>query len=254
MAKRMRSPNYPSISLADAVERLTKLGGAIHGHAAPRDIVLTSMGYSGANGASLTALSALGKYGLLERTGDEYKITQRGMMYLHPQSPEERQRAIQEAAAEPKVFADLSERFSGGGVSDELLRNYLVRSSFSPTAAASALLAYRETMALVERECGEYDTEDTELEVETPPLEPSPTPMAARGKPAPSPAVVTPPGKFRVSMTDEFLVDVAAASLNRAGVERLVAWLQANVDLVPNEEPTSDVIDAFEDGGDAKRE
>jgi len=93
---------------------LQKLGDAIHSHPAPRDVVLKSMGYSGANGASLTALAALGKYGLLRRDGGDFRITERGMMYLHPQSTEERNRAIRDAATEPKLFADLNEQFKGG--------------------------------------------------------------------------------------------------------------------------------------------
>ena len=34
-------------------------------------------------------------------------------------------------------------------------------------------------------------------------------------------------------MTDEFFVDVTASGLNRSGVQRLIAWLQANQELVP---------------------
>ena len=119
--KRIRSPNYPAISLADAVERLTKLSGEIGTHPAPRDVVLKAMGYSGANGASLTALAALGKYGLLRREGEDFKIAERGLMYLHPQG-DERSRAIHDAAVEPKLFAELNEQFSGGNAGDELVR------------------------------------------------------------------------------------------------------------------------------------
>jgi len=36
-------------------------------------------------------------------------------------------------------------------------------------------------------------------------------------------------------MTDEFFVDVTASRLNRSGVKRLMAWLQANEALVPDE-------------------
>ena len=241
MAKRIRSPNYPGVSLPDAIERLTKLGGAIHSHRAPRDVVLTSMGYSGANGASLTALAALGKYGLLGRDGEDFKITERGMMYLHPQSVEERSKAIREAAAEPKLFADLNEQFKGGKASDELIRSFLVRNGFTPSAASSALLAYRETQELVERECGDYGANSDESDEESASMEHQQPAASTSIRPEPpTPTGVTTganPGQFRVSMTDEFFVDVTASRLNRSGVKRLMAWLQANEALVPDEPP-----------------
>ena len=103
MNKRTRSPNYPAISLPDALERLTRLWDAIQHHSAPRNLVLEGMGYTGVNGSSLSALSALGKYGLLERNGAEFKIAERGRMYLHPRGTE-RQEVVRLAAAEPKAI------------------------------------------------------------------------------------------------------------------------------------------------------
>ena len=239
MAKRIRSPNYTSISLSDAIERLKKLGDAIYSHPAPRDVVLKSMGYSGANGASLTALAALGKYGLLRRDGDNFRITERGMMYLHPQSTEERSRAIRDAAAEPKLFADLNEQFKGGKASDELIRSFLLRNGFTPAASSSALLAYRETLEFVERVCGDHGADSNESDEESASMEHQKPAESTSIRPEPpTPTGVTTtanPGQFRVSMTDEFLVDVTASRLNRSGVKRLMAWLQANEALVPDE-------------------
>lgn len=211
MTKRARSPNYPSVSLSDAIERLKKLGGKIHSHPAPRDVVLTSMGYTGVNGASLTALAALRKYGLLRRDGEDFRITERGLMYLHPQSVDERSAAIRDAAAEPKLFAELNERFSGGKASDELIRSFLVRNGFTPSASAAALRSYRETMALVERECGEYDSEPDEPDEEfaSMELQQSATPVSAGPGPhAPVAAISVepaPPSKdpFEVTVTDK---------------------------------------------------
>lgn len=247
MAKRTRSPNYPSISLPAAFDRLDKLWAEVGSHLAPRDVVLTSMGYSSANGASLSVLSAVQKYGLLDREGDEFKISQRGVQYLHPESAEERRQTIQDAAQEPKLFAELDERFSGGPASDDLIRNHLIRKGFSVSAASTALLSYRETLAFVESVSsgGAPASDDPSKDQSTPvkpqsnsdPLTPleSQSPVATTTKVPPVEA-----GKFRVSMTDEFFVDVNATRLDRAGVERLVAWLQANRELVPEPKAPSD--------------
>jgi hypothetical protein len=236
MTKRLRSPNYPAISLPEALELLGRLWDGIQSNAAPRDLVAKGMGYTGLHGKSASALSALVKYGLLEREGEDLKISERGMMYLHPESPEERTKAILDAAAAPELFAELKERFSGGSINEELLRNYLVRKGFVSSALSGVLLAFRETMSLVERESERHEldskafaqgTEPTNQQTKT-----APQNLEQRGRTDP-PTPVPDAGKFRVSMTDEFLVDVSASQLDREGVRRLVEWLNANKELVP---------------------
>jgi hypothetical protein len=159
MEKRVRSPNYPALSLPDAVDKVTALYRNLHTHAAPREVIAKGMGYNSLNGASATAISALHKYGLLERTGEEVRISDRAMCILHPQSAEERRQAIREAGAEPPLFIDLAERFPGQMPNEELLRNYLVRKGFAPSAVPHVILAYRDTSDFVEREAAEYDSQ-----------------------------------------------------------------------------------------------
>lgn len=159
MEKRIRSPNYPALSLPDAIEKVTALYRNMHTHAGPRKVVVKGMGYNTLNGASATAISALHKYGLLERiSGDEIKVSERALRILHPHSPEERATAIREAAVEPPLFVELAERFPGRLPNEELLRNYLVRKGFAPAAASQVILTYRETSELVNRETGEHDS------------------------------------------------------------------------------------------------
>ena len=238
MPKRVRSPNYPSISLRVAIDQLGKLGETIHTHSAPRDLVLSGMGFSGAHGTSLGALSALQKYGLLEREGEEFRITELGMQCLHPESDEEKEQALRNAAHSPKLFAELSDRFADDPVSDDLFRNYLVRKGFSASAASSVLLAYRETWTLVDESTSEYDPSGF-VDGHQPDQTVSQPAFGAPqqgGRPPMNPAANAPTdqvGKFRVSMTDEFYVDVSASRLDRSGVKRLVSWLNANQDLVP---------------------
>src|SRR5438477_144269 len=109
--KRIRSPNYPALSLPDAIEKAAALYRVQHTHAAPREVAVRGMGYNTLNGASATAISALHKYGLLDRVGDEVKISDRALRILHPEPLEERSAAILEAAREPPLFGELAERF-----------------------------------------------------------------------------------------------------------------------------------------------
>jgi hypothetical protein len=156
MEKRTRSPNYPALSLPVALDKVAALYKKQHTHAAPREVVAQGMGYNSLNGASATAISALHKYGLLDKVGDEVKISDRAMRILHPHSPEEKAAAIKDAAMEPALFAELAERFPGVFPSDEILRNFLIRGGFAPAAVSSVILAYRDTVELAEREGGGY--------------------------------------------------------------------------------------------------
>jgi hypothetical protein len=156
--KRIRSPNYPALSLPDAIEKVTALYRVQHTHSAPREVVVRGMGYNSLNGASATAISALHKYGLLERAGDEVKISDRALRILHPESLEERATAILEAAREPPLFSELAERFPGRVPNDDLLRNYLIRRGFAPSAVTAVTVAYRETSEMAEREASRHDS------------------------------------------------------------------------------------------------
>jgi hypothetical protein len=159
MDKRSRSPNYPAIGLREALERVTALYKKQHTHSAPREVVAKGIGYQSLNGASATAISALNKYGLLERTGDEIKVSERALSILHPHSDDERAAAIRQAAGEPQLFAELNERFpSPPFPSEDLLRNYLIRKGFTPPAVTGVILAYRDTIEFVQQEAGAYDS------------------------------------------------------------------------------------------------
>lgn len=158
MDKRVRSPNYPAISLREAMDKVSVLHKHIHNHAGPREVIARGMGYASLNGSSMSVISALNKYGLLEGRGDEIKISDRAMRIMHPESQDERATAIREAAAEPQLFAELDDRFPGATPNEELLRNYLLRKSFAPSAVSQVILSYRETKELVEAECGGYDS------------------------------------------------------------------------------------------------
>ncbi|HLY54945.1 MAG TPA: hypothetical protein VKS60_05275 [Stellaceae bacterium] len=149
MDKRTRSPNYPALSLPEAVSKIGLLYRAQHHHAAPREVIAKGLGYNSLNGASATTISALHKYGLLERVGDNAKVSERAMRILAPYSPEDRNAAYAEAAATPTLFAELQDRFPGPLPSEELLRNYLLRQNFAPSAVPSVIRAYRDTMDLV---------------------------------------------------------------------------------------------------------
>ena len=182
MEKRIRSPNYPSLSLKEAIEKIGALYKVNQSHPAPREVVAKGMGYNSLNGASATAISALNKYGLLEGRGDDLRISERAMSILHPHSAAERAAAIRAAAGEPQLFAELAEKFAGGVTNDELLKNYLLRSGFAIGAVTGVIQAYRETLDFVKQEAGDYDLPSSGWK-RAPPMEPVlRAPSPARGR------------------------------------------------------------------------
>ena len=62
---KQRSPNFPVISLKQAVDKVKAIYNKEQLALAQRSAVLKHMGYSSENGASLTVLSALKKYDLI---------------------------------------------------------------------------------------------------------------------------------------------------------------------------------------------
>lgn len=94
---RIRSPNYPAMSLPEAIERIRAIHQKEQHLEAPREVMAKHMGYNSINGASLKALSALLKYGLLEKTqGDRRRVTELALKILHPREPHEKSVAISE--------------------------------------------------------------------------------------------------------------------------------------------------------------
>ena len=131
---RVRSPNYPHFSLAEAVRRVGPVFENEHQHPMPREVLVTRLGYGGVNGSSLSAISAMLKYGLVEQQGDSYRVTDRALTILHPHNDAEKAQALEAAALSPALFSELVEHFKGALPSDDNLRAYLVRRGFAKSA------------------------------------------------------------------------------------------------------------------------
>src|SRR5262245_1767543 len=154
---RIRSPNYPGLSLPEAINRAKGIHDAEQHLAAPREVIAKHLGYSGLNGAALMAISALGKYGLIEEAnGDKVRVSPLAVAILYPSSPSERAAAIKQAASNPALFEEIASEWDGQRPSDENLRSYLVRRNFAVDAIDRVIKSYRETMDLVTQESGVY--------------------------------------------------------------------------------------------------
>lgn len=157
--ERQRSPSYPSLSLPQAIDLVEKLHKANRTSIISRETAARDMGYAGLTGRSLTVLSVLSQFGLIEKAGKgDIKVSRRAVDILHSIDPTDRAEAIQEAAFAPNLFQQLHERFPEGVPSHNALRSYLIQQEFGDVAIGPAIAAFLETNAFAEnaKESGSY--------------------------------------------------------------------------------------------------
>jgi hypothetical protein len=154
---KVRSPSYPSISLKEAIEKVTSIYEQNYQSPVPRHVAAELMGYGSLNGKSLGVLAALSKYGLIEGRGDDTRVSDVALAIIaHEPGTPERALAIADAASRPELFAEIDARFNGGKASDAAIRSWLMTQKFIPPAAEAVVRSYRETKQLVANEPVEY--------------------------------------------------------------------------------------------------
>lgn len=225
---RVRSPNYPQFGLNDAIRRAAQVFEKERQHQMPKDVLAKHLGYGGLNGASLGAISALLKYGLVEQQGESYRVADRALAILHPRSEAEKAEALRAAALSPALFAELAEQFKGGPPSDDNLRAYLVRKGFAQSALSGAIQAFRETIDLIPTATPEGEGKSMGNAASA----------DIRGGGLPPPPPATHENALRVAVNGEKL-EVSASLLDQKGVERLIKVLQANKELLPDMLPST---------------
>jgi hypothetical protein len=227
---RIRSPNYPALSLPEAIKSVAAIQAAEQHRTAPKEVVAKHIGYTTLHGLAKRMISAIENYGLLEEvTGDKVKVSPLAMSILFPATPDEKQNAINEAAFKHPLFAAIKEEWEGSRPSDENLRVYLIRRKFAADALDRVIEVYKETMDLVTPASGVYPAQQggqPAKSQEMPPMQPSTNPGAARSMPPPASV------PMRVSFNGD-LLEVSAVLSDAAAVDRLVKALEANKALLP---------------------
>lgn len=145
---RMRSPNYPSIGLSRAIEMAQTLWDKEKRTAVPYEVAAKALGYGAVSGPARTTLAALKKYGLLvEDKSGMVKLSELAIRILHSADPEEKTRAVRDAALYPPLFRELRQTHLEG--SDTALRSHLItRLNFSEIGAKQFIESFRDTMAV----------------------------------------------------------------------------------------------------------
>jgi hypothetical protein len=147
--KRHRSPNYPTVGLREAIERVKRFVTTDGRAGAIPAIAAKHIGFASAHGQAYSVLSALKKFGLLDDKDGRVAPTQRAMEIVNlPETDERRIKAIREAALSPSIYAELIEQHKSTGLpSDDTLAGELVAyGGFNPNSVKEFLKGFRETL------------------------------------------------------------------------------------------------------------
>ena len=232
-----RSPNYPIISLAEALPRIQAIYDKERTHAADADVVARDLGYGSLNGASRGIISALRKFGLLAEEGEQVKVSNDALdILLHSRGRPERTSALERAAFTPALFSELRGQFGRSLPSDENMRAYLIKRGFNPNTVTNVIRSYRDTVELVNFETRQGEPEEAAMEEAAPAV-------AGVGPITMIPHALVPPAHAETELAFQ-LTPSCHVRLGFTGVvtreafDKLRAFLDLSRDIFPMGTPT----------------
>jgi hypothetical protein len=152
--RRARSPNFPAITLKDAVERVRTLFKEEGRNFAHEDTILGHWKYKPRSGGGWSVLAAVKSFGLLAQEGSgntrRYRLSDAALKLVMKSGDEyadERRDELKDAALKPRIHRELWVKYSGTLPSNQTLEYDLVSSSgFTPVAAKEFVPRFRETI------------------------------------------------------------------------------------------------------------
>ncbi len=143
---RMRSPNFPALTLEEALKVVGTLYSKVRKTTIDREAAAKELGYSGLTGRSLKVLGALNQYGLIDNTSKgQCRVTELAEQALHGFPEAEKVGAIQRAARMPALFSAIFEQFGEDIESEHAIRSFLLKRGFTDGGVESALQSFLAT-------------------------------------------------------------------------------------------------------------
>jgi hypothetical protein len=227
---RVRSPNYPSMSLPSAIEKVGVIHKAEGKNNISREGIAKLLGFNGLHGASSTALSALSKYGLLDNAKDgEARVSDLAIRILYADNDSEKRAALEDAASRPTLFKEIKEKWPDRPPTAENLKSFLARNGFAPASLDAVIQIYRDTIDSIGGAGGDYDWATQKGEAAA--MNQNATVKNDQSRPAPPPPAASPimalgDRPFSVSFDGSILTGVI--SIKKAkDIDRLMKVLQA---------------------------
>lgn len=156
---RQRSPNYPSIGLGKALERVRNLYDDAKSHPIPVGVAQEKWGFKRLSSAADQEVAALKSFGLLDvsGTGDSREVRVSDMARRIILNSPESADLLKKAALKPLIHLELWSKYGGGGLpSDDILRAYLIfERSFNEMFVDSFIAQFRGTLSFAKIEEGD---------------------------------------------------------------------------------------------------
>jgi hypothetical protein len=121
-----RSRRYPATTVLDAVGNLVLVHRGVGMNGGSREALAQALGHSSLNGASKKKLASLVQFGLIDRDGDRYRVSDLGRRILIPVTDREKEEAIAEAVRRPALFQEIGQSFDQQAI-PSMLANVLAR-------------------------------------------------------------------------------------------------------------------------------
>lgn len=153
MTSKPRSPQYPSISLPDAIKMARAIYASIGTERVDFNKVLNAIGFNKSSGKALTTLSSLRKYGLIIKKDNQYKLSDTGKnIAILPEDSEDYKNAALRAADRVDLFNEIDRGYNENRKFD--LHNWLISREFTEDAARNVGKIYFERNRFISDKLG----------------------------------------------------------------------------------------------------
>ncbi len=161
-ARGPRSPNFPAISLQDALTKARVLYDHDKRNPVRVQTILQHLGFGEKlSGSSARVISALRQFGLLDEADDHYRITDASYrIFTLSDAAPERLKALQDCAKKPAIYRELLTRYAEGLPSDAALRDALILRKFNPASVDTFIRVFKASIDFAKLTPGVYSDAD----------------------------------------------------------------------------------------------
>lgn len=146
----MRSPNFPAITLPEALKKVKVLYDADSRTPVSTKVLLGHLGYGEKmSGAAGRMMAALRQYGLIQEVvGDKYRVSDDAFHILTlSEDSLVRKKAVHDTSMRPAMFRAVTAEFKQRLPSDSALRDYLItEKKFNPASVETFIRALKGTI------------------------------------------------------------------------------------------------------------
>ncbi|MBV9881437.1 MAG: hypothetical protein JO276_00335 [Sphingomonadaceae bacterium] len=141
---KMRSPNFPTIPLGQAIDLVGKIFREDRQNAIDKEVAAKHMGYTGLTGRTMKLMGALSQYGLIDKVAKgQIRVSKNAVSILHWSEEGEKREAIAKAGTSPSLFRRIRDSFDDP--SERTITSFLIKEGFTDSAIPAVLRSYRET-------------------------------------------------------------------------------------------------------------